>query len=107
MTIFQDKLLKNTGCDEAGDYVVSNVLSPNDLVFRHDINCTSSKELVKFLHHSEIKKFLFAWFTHYLYTVPVKDFFYSVRSLLYSSNVCTRVNDCLLFQAENLIWNVK
>ena len=23
-------------CDEAGDYVVPNVLSPRDLVFRHD-----------------------------------------------------------------------
>ena len=25
-----------TGCDEAGDYVVPNVLSPRDLVFRPD-----------------------------------------------------------------------
>ena len=25
-----------TDCDEAGDYVVSNVLSPRDLVFRPD-----------------------------------------------------------------------
>ena len=25
-----------TDCDEAGDYVVPNVLSPRDLVYRHD-----------------------------------------------------------------------
>ena len=37
MTIFQDKLLTITDCDEAGDYVVPNVLSPRDLVFRPDI----------------------------------------------------------------------
>ena len=37
MTIFQDKLLTWTDCDEAGDYVVPNVLSPRDLVFRPDI----------------------------------------------------------------------
>ena len=37
MTILQDKLLTRTDCDEAGDYVVPNVLSPRDLVFRSDI----------------------------------------------------------------------
>ena len=37
MTIFQDKLLTRTDCDETGDYVVPNVLSPRDLVFRPDI----------------------------------------------------------------------
>ena len=37
MTIFQDKLLTRTDSDEAGDYVVPNVLSPRDLVFRPDI----------------------------------------------------------------------
>ena len=31
-----DGLLTWTDCDEAGDYVVPNVLSPRDLVFRHD-----------------------------------------------------------------------
>ena len=31
MTIFQDKLLTRTDCDEAGDYVTPNVLSPKDL----------------------------------------------------------------------------
>ena len=37
MTIFQDKLLTRTDCDESGDYVVPNVLSQRDLVFRLDI----------------------------------------------------------------------
>ena len=37
MTIFQDKLLARTCLDEAGDYVVPNMLSPRDLVFRPDI----------------------------------------------------------------------
>ena len=37
MTFFQDKLLTRTDCDEAGDYVVPNVLSPRDLVFNSDI----------------------------------------------------------------------
>ena len=29
--------MTKTDCDEAGDYVVPNVLSPRDLVFRPDI----------------------------------------------------------------------
>ena len=29
-----------TDCDEAGDYVVPNVLSPRDLVFRPDMDET-------------------------------------------------------------------
>ena len=37
MTIFQDKLLTRTDCDEAGDYTVPNVLSPRDLVFSPDV----------------------------------------------------------------------
>ena len=37
MTIFQDKLLTRKDYGEAGDYVVPNVLSPRDLVFRPDI----------------------------------------------------------------------
>ena len=37
MTIFQDKLLTRTDCDEARDYVVPNVLSTKDLVFRPDL----------------------------------------------------------------------
>ena len=40
MTIFNDKLLTRTDCDAVGDYVVSNVLSPRDLVFRPDIGQT-------------------------------------------------------------------
>ena len=37
MTVFQDNLLTCTYCDEARDYVVRNVLSPRNLVFRPDI----------------------------------------------------------------------
>ena len=37
MILFQDKLLTRTDCEEVGDYVVPNVLSPRDLVFRPDI----------------------------------------------------------------------
>ena len=37
MTIFQDKLLTRSDCDEAGNDVVPNVLSPRDLVFSPDI----------------------------------------------------------------------
>ena len=37
MTVFQDNLLTRIYCDEAGDYVVRNVFSPRDLVFRPDI----------------------------------------------------------------------
>ena len=37
MKIFQDKFLTRTDCDKAGDYVVPNVLSPRNLVFRPDI----------------------------------------------------------------------
>ena len=37
MTIFKDKRLTRTDCDEAGDFVVPNVLSPRNLVFRPDI----------------------------------------------------------------------
>ena len=47
MTIFHDKLLTRTDCDEAGDYVVPNVLSPMDLVFRRDIGH-------KLYHHATI-----------------------------------------------------
>ena len=36
MTIFQDKLLTRTYCDEIGDFDVPNMLSPRDLVFRPD-----------------------------------------------------------------------
>ena len=41
MTTFKDLRLTWTVCDEAEDYVVPNVLSPRDLVFRPDINESS------------------------------------------------------------------
>ena len=34
----EDKLLTRTYCDAAGGYVVPNVLSPMDLVFRPDFS---------------------------------------------------------------------
>ena len=34
----EDKLLTRTYCDETGGYVVLNVLSPRDLVFRPDLS---------------------------------------------------------------------
>ena len=37
MTIFQDKLLTKPDCLEAEDYVVPNVFSPKDIVYRPDI----------------------------------------------------------------------
>ena len=37
MKIFQDKLLTRTDSDKAGDYVVSNVSTTMDLVFRPDV----------------------------------------------------------------------
>ena len=40
-----------TDCDEAGDYVVPNVLSPRDLVFRPDI---MDKTVQHTTHLSEI-----------------------------------------------------
>ena len=36
-TTFKDLRLTLTDCDEAEDYVLPNVLSPRDLVFRPDI----------------------------------------------------------------------
>ena len=35
-----DERLTRTNCDEVGDYVVPNVLSPSDLVFRPDMDET-------------------------------------------------------------------
>ena len=58
MTIFQDKLLTRTYCDEAGDYAVPNVLSQRDLVFRPDLrtkNCT----------HTEPNGHSSGWVGHY------------------------------------------
>ena len=43
-----------TDCDEAGDYVVPNVLSPRDLVFRPDnMDETVPHTLTLFLHISK------------------------------------------------------
>ena len=50
-----DVQLTWTDCDEAGDYVVSNVLSPRDLVSRHD-NMDKNAEDIKIwlkLHNFE------------------------------------------------------
>ena len=44
-----------TDCDEAGDYVVPNVLSPRDLVFRPD----SMDETVPHVRTSGMRIFLF------------------------------------------------
>ena len=64
MTIFQDKLLTRTDCEEAGDYVVPNVLSPRDL---H-----------KLYHH------------HYLYLKPSRKIQY--RLILFSVAIGENVN---------------
>ena len=45
-----DGRLTRTYCDEAGDYVVPNVLSPRDLVYRPDNmeeTVSSSSECIK------------------------------------------------------------
>ena len=52
ITVFQDKLLTRTYCDEAGDYAVSNVLSPRDLVFRPNI------AYIKLYHHHHQERIL-------------------------------------------------
>ena len=64
MTIFNDKRLRRTDCDKAGDYVVPNMLSPRDLVFRPDIGqktttvppSTGTKSLSPNKHTQIIKK---------------------------------------------------
>ena len=66
MTTFQDKLLKKTDCDEAGDYVVPNVLSPRDLVFRpyighklyhHPVQIPYSPSLIHLISTPQILSF--------------------------------------------------
>ena len=44
-----DERLTRTNCDEAGDYVVPNVLSPSDLVFNSDnmVETVISSEYLK------------------------------------------------------------
>ena len=48
-----------TGCDEAGDYVVPNVLSPRELIFRPDnmdetVPHTFSHPYLYAMHHGDI-----------------------------------------------------
>ena len=50
-----------TDCDEAGDYVVPNVLSPRDLVFRPD----NMDETVPHTHVCHNERALWLW--NYLY----------------------------------------
>ena len=48
-----------TDCDEAGDYVVPNVLSPRDLVSRPDI----MDEIVPYTYHCMIAHSMFRYTT--------------------------------------------
>ena len=65
MTIFQDKLVTRTYCDEAGDYAVPNVLNPRDLVFRPDLRTKTVhryrkvdlKQIMLLVQASKIKLF--------------------------------------------------
>ena len=57
-TTFKDLRLTWTDCDEAEDYVLPNMLSPRDLVFRPDImdeTVTSSSSGVSLLDLEPIK----------------------------------------------------
>ena len=70
MTIFQDKLLTRTYCNEAEDYGVPSVLSPRDLFFRPDLSdkyftiiiCSLTPQLIsafvfaKLIEHSRLSK---------------------------------------------------
>ena len=53
MTVFQDKLLTVTYCDEAEDYAVP-VLSPRDLVFRPDLSYINYTIIVRYLEKTDI-----------------------------------------------------
>ena len=46
MTTFKDLRLTWTDCGEAEDYVVPNILSPRDLVFRPDIMDGTVKSII-------------------------------------------------------------
>ena len=54
MTVFQDKLLTMTYCDEVEDYAVPNVLSPRDLVFRPDLSYINYTIIVRYLEKIDI-----------------------------------------------------
>ena len=57
-----------TDCDEAGDYVVPNVLSPRDLVSRPDNKDETVPHISPALHEN-----LVSWFpTRYDSSLPVK-----------------------------------
>ena len=43
----------STDCDEAGDYVVPNVLSPRDLVFRPDNMDETVPHTMKIINYSK------------------------------------------------------
>ena len=49
-----------TDCDEAGDYVVPNVLSPRDLVFRPDNMDETVPHTKTIINQTLCKLFLFA-----------------------------------------------
>ena len=51
-----DGRLTWTDCDEAGDYVVPNVLSPRDLVFRPDMDETVLSSISEVLPQSNEAK---------------------------------------------------
>ena len=57
-----------TDCDEAGDYVVPNVLSPRDLVFRPDIwthtHYSLGKQALQRIHFQNMVRSI-----HYQYKV--------------------------------------
>ena len=56
MTTFKDLRLTWTDCDEAEDYVVPNVLSPRDLVFRPDIMDETVKKLITLAIKQQINR---------------------------------------------------
>ena len=60
MTIFQHKLLTRVDCDEAGDYVVPNMLSPRDLVFRP--KCTTTIQSIPNLYKLTVAAHLRSFF---------------------------------------------
>ena len=67
MITLQDKLLTKTDCNEAGDYVVPNVLNPRDLGFRPDIGHKL------YPHHTDIMP---AFIKKLNQRVPVCNMFY-------------------------------
>ena len=56
-----DGRLTWTDCDEAGDYVVPNVLSPRDLVFRPD---NINETVPHIIFHNDSATLLVTYFSH-------------------------------------------